>query len=84
VSVHNLGKQAEHLLPPATVADSIVPALEHAAYSPCQKEQGLIIFFITTGPENASVGSVKISPVQKIVLQGHCQNLQLCKVLVNK
>jgi hypothetical protein len=35
-------------------------------------------------PEDASVRSVKISPVHKIVLQGLCQNLQPYKVLVNK
>jgi hypothetical protein len=40
--VHNLGKHAENLLPPANVADTIVPA---AAHSPRQKEQEFIIFF---------------------------------------
>jgi hypothetical protein len=35
-------------------------------------------------PEDASVWSVKISSVHKIVLQGLCQNVQPYKVLVKK
>jgi hypothetical protein len=35
-------------------------------------------------PEDATVRSVKISSVHKIVLQDLCQNLQLYKILVNK